>query len=96
MDPWCISVDTAQRWERAFAAKHQKLVQTTKNLVDEVWSDRPPAEINAVVVHPLEFTGRSVADKLKFLREKLTLEKARAIIFTTLDEVSIFRQLSSV
>ncbi|KAF7828822.1 putative Xaa-Pro aminopeptidase P [Senna tora] len=88
VDPWCISIDTAQRWERAFAIKQQKLVQTTKNLVDEVWINRPPAETNAVIVHALEFAGRSVADKLRFLREKLVQEKARGIIFTALDEVA--------
>lgn len=89
VDPWCISIDTAQRWERSFAEKQQKLVQTTKNLVDEVWADRPPAEINAVVVQPLKFAGRSVADKLKDLRKKLVQEQARGIIFTSLDEVSV-------
>ncbi|KAK7309275.1 hypothetical protein RJT34_05853 [Clitoria ternatea] len=88
VDPWCISIDTAQRWERAFAEKQQKLVQTTKNLVDEVWINRPPAEINAVVVHPLKFAGRSVEDKLKDLRKKLVQEQARGIIFTALDEVA--------
>ncbi|KAI6700176.1 hypothetical protein NL676_014500 [Syzygium grande] len=35
-DPWCVSIDTVQRWERAFAKKQQKLVQTSTNLVDEV------------------------------------------------------------
>ncbi|KAL2241367.1 probable Xaa-Pro aminopeptidase P [Sesamum indicum] len=88
VDPWCVSVDTSQRWERAFAKKQQKLIQTTTNLVDQVWTSRPPAEINPVIVHPLEFAGRSVEDKLKDLREKLVQEKARAIILTTLDEVA--------
>ncbi|XVE82668.1 hypothetical protein DITRI_Ditri16bG0024400 [Diplodiscus trichospermus] len=88
VDPWCVSVDTAQRWDRAFAKKQQKLVQTSTNLVDEVWKDRPPAEINPVIVHPLEFAGRSVAEKLKELREKLTNEKARGIVITALDEVA--------
>ncbi|KAJ7944332.1 putative Xaa-pro aminopeptidase [Quillaja saponaria] len=88
VDPWCISIDTAQRWERAFVNKQQKLVQTTKNLVDEVWTDQPPAEINAVVIQPLEFSGRSVADKLNDLREKLVKEKACGIIVTALDEVA--------
>lgn len=88
VDPWCISIDTAQRWERAFAEKQQKLVQTTKNLVDEVWINRPPEEINAVIAHPLKFAGRSVADKLKDLRKKLLQEQARGIIFTALDEVA--------
>ncbi|MCL7034223.1 hypothetical protein MKW94_002893 [Papaver nudicaule] len=88
IDPWCVSVDTAQRWENAFAKKQQKLVRLGKNLVDEVWENRPPPVINPVIVQPLEFAGRSVAEKLKDLREKLLKAKARGIIFTTLDEVA--------
>ncbi|KAL5819412.1 hypothetical protein ACOSQ4_023254 [Xanthoceras sorbifolium] len=88
VDPWCVSVDTAHRWERAFGKKEQKLVQTSTNLVDEVWKNRPPAEANPVVVHPTEFAGQLVADKLKDLREKLIHVQARGIIFTALDEVA--------
>ncbi|KAK8674046.1 hypothetical protein V6N13_112348 [Hibiscus sabdariffa] len=88
IDPWSVSMDTAQRWERAFEKKKQKLVQTSINLVDEVWKNRPPAETNPAVVHPLEFSGRSVAEKLKDLRVKLANEKARGIIITALDEVA--------
>ncbi|PHT56543.1 hypothetical protein CQW23_05029 [Capsicum baccatum] len=88
VDTWCVSVDTAQKWECAFAKKQQKLVQTTRNLVDEVWKNRPPAETNPVTVHPLQFAGRSVADKLKELRKNLVQGKARAMIVTTLDEVA--------
>ncbi|XP_024023589.1 probable Xaa-Pro aminopeptidase P isoform X4 [Morus notabilis] len=88
IDPWCISIDTAQKWERAFVKKGQQLVQTSTNLVDEAWKDRPPVEINPVIVHPLEFAGRSVEEKLKDLRQKLIQEKARGIIFTALDEVA--------
>lgn len=89
VDTWCVSVDTAQKWERAFAQKQQKLVQTSRNLVDEVWKYRPPAQTNPVIVHPLQYAGQSVADKLKGLREKLVQEKARAMIITTLDEVNL-------
>lgn len=88
IDPWCVSAETAQRWEHAFSKNKQKLIQLSSNLVDEVWKDRPPVEIAPVVVHPLEFTGRSVAKKLKDLREKLEQEKAYGIILTALDEVA--------
>ncbi|TYK12643.1 putative Xaa-Pro aminopeptidase P [Cucumis melo var. makuwa] len=88
VDPWCVSVDTAQRWIHAFSKKEQKLVQTTTNLVDEVWKNRPSPEINPVMIHPLEFTGRSVEDKLKTLRTKLSQEKAHGLIVTGLDEVA--------
>lgn len=87
MDPWCVSVDTAQRWQRALSKKQQKLVQTSINLVDEVWKTRPAGEINPVILHPVEFAGHSVAEKLKDLRERLVKDKARGIIITALDEV---------
>ncbi|KAK3033837.1 hypothetical protein RJ639_034255 [Escallonia herrerae] len=88
VDPWCISLEAAQKWECAFVKKQQKLIETSKNLVDEVWKNRPPLELNPVVIQPLEFAGRSVAEKLKDLREKLKQEKACGIIITTLDEVA--------
>ncbi|XP_030523904.2 aminopeptidase P1 isoform X2 [Rhodamnia argentea] len=88
IDPWCVSIDTAQRWECAFAKKQQKLIQTSTNLVDEVWKNRPPPQINPVDVHALEFAGRSATDKLNDLRERLTQEKARGIVITALDEVA--------
>ncbi|KAI5319510.1 PREDICTED: probable Xaa-Pro aminopeptidase [Prunus dulcis] len=88
IDPWCVSIDTAQKWELAFSKKHQKLVQTSTNLIDEVWKNQPPAEINPVIVHPLQYAGCSVADKLKDLRERLIQENARGIIISALDEVA--------
>lgn len=57
--------------------------------MDKVWKDRPAAETNPVIVHPIEFAGRSAVEKLKDLREKLTNEKACGMIITTLDEVSL-------
>ncbi|XP_058069117.1 aminopeptidase P1 [Magnolia sinica] len=88
VDPWCVSVEAAQRWEHAFSKKKQSLIQLSTNLVDEVWKTRPPLEIHPVVVQPLEFAGRSVAEKLKDLREKLAQENAYAIVIATLDEVA--------
>ncbi|PRQ47675.1 putative xaa-Pro aminopeptidase [Rosa chinensis] len=87
ISPWCILVDTAQNWERAFVKNQQKLVQTSTNLVDEVWKSLPPQEISPVFIHPLEFAGRFVADKLKDVRKKLFQVKAHSIIILALDEV---------
>ncbi|KAG0485441.1 hypothetical protein HPP92_009520 [Vanilla planifolia] len=68
--------------------KRQKLVHLSVNLVDEIWKDRPAADIQPVHIQPFKFAGRAVADKLKDLREKLLKEKADGIIVTALDEVS--------
>jgi Xaa-Pro aminopeptidase len=90
INPWCISVDSAQRYEHAFSKKHQTLFQLSSDLVDEVWKDRLLVEPRPVIVHPVEFAGRSVPEKIKELREKLVHEKATAIIITALDEVYTF------
>ncbi|KAJ4913897.1 aminopeptidase P1 [Raphanus sativus] len=88
VDPWCVSVDTANRWSKSFAKKNQNLVPTTTDLVDEVWQNRPPSQMSPVVVHPLEFSGRSVSDKLEELRSKLKQESARGYVIAALDEVA--------
>ncbi|KAL5715168.1 Xaa-Pro aminopeptidase [Ranunculus cassubicifolius] len=88
VDPWCVSVDTAKKWENVISKKQQKLVQLSVNLVDKIWKTRPSAETNPVIIHPIKFAGRAVSDKLKDLRENLIKEKSRAIIVTTLDEVA--------
>lgn len=88
IDSWCISVDSAQRYEQAFLKKNQTLFQLSSDLVDAVWKHRPPNDATPVIVHPIEFAGRSVAQKMKELREKLQHEKASGIIITALDEVA--------
>ncbi|KAI0493160.1 hypothetical protein KFK09_027436 [Dendrobium nobile] len=88
IDPWCVSVDTAQRWTQAFSKSGQKLIQLSVNLVDEVWRDRPAVEIRPVTLQPFKFAGCTVADKLKNLREKLVQDKAYGVIVTALDEVA--------
>jgi len=55
--------------------------------VDEVWKSRPPSEMSPVVVHPLEFAGRSVSHKFEDLRAKLKQEGARGLVIAALDEV---------
>lgn len=91
INPWCISVDSAQRYENAFSKKQQTLFHLSSDLVDEVWKDRPPVEPRPVIVHPVEFAGRTVSEKIKELREKLVHEKSAAIIITALDEVQYIR-----
>ncbi|KAL9241759.1 hypothetical protein vseg_015828 [Gypsophila vaccaria] len=88
VDSWCISIDTAQRWLRAFEKKRQKLVPTSTNLVDQIWADRPTGELNPVKVQSLEFAGCSVAEKLQNLRDRLAQENTHSIVITALDEVA--------
>nr|VDD47712.1 unnamed protein product [Brassica oleracea] len=50
--------------------------------------------MSPVVVHPLEFAGRSAFDKLEELRSKLKQESARGYVIAALDEVAWLYLLS--
>ena len=63
----------------------------TKNLVDEIWAERPAFPSAAVRVHPLELAGASVAEKLSKIREELSKKEVDMLAVTTLDEVSPLR-----
>lgn len=39
-------------------------VQTSTNLIDQIWEDRPAAEVKPLIVQLLEFSGLIVAEKL--------------------------------
>ncbi|EFJ06918.1 hypothetical protein SELMODRAFT_186551 [Selaginella moellendorffii] len=88
VDAWCVSVSNAKRWREAFAKKGIELVKTERNLVDEIWKDRPAQPVSPVTIQPLEFAGRSVAEKLADIRGKLSQERAFALVVSTLDEVA--------
>lgn len=88
VDPWCVSIETAQQWQQAFSKKGLRLIPLEKNLVDEIWKDRPQPMIHPVAVHPIQFAGRSSENKLTELRAKLSEAKASALVITTLDEVA--------
>jgi Xaa-Pro aminopeptidase len=65
-----------------------KLRPLGKNLVDEVWAERPAPPKGKVEVHGLDFAGESVASKLARLRKKITEAGAGAHILTQLDAIA--------
>ncbi|KAM0753126.1 Creatinase/aminopeptidase [Meredithblackwellia eburnea MCA 4105] len=46
-----------------------------KNLVDEIWLDRPPRSAAPVVSHPLKFAGQAAGEKIANLRSYLESSK---------------------
>lgn len=65
------------------------LVTDHPNLVDPIWGDaRPPLPQSPFRIHPLEYAGRSVSEKLMDLREKMKDKKAAALVLCSLDDVA--------
>ncbi len=59
------------------------------NLVDQVWGDsRPPMPTSPFRVHPLEFAGKSVVQKVDEIRDEMEEKKASLAVFSALDDIA--------
>ena len=65
-----------------------EIVTLQSNLVDEIWDDRPPVPTSPFRVHPLEYAGKSVADKVTKIRKEMEEKKATMAVFSALDDVA--------
>jgi Xaa-Pro aminopeptidase len=99
IDPFVHAASGAKELEDAFAettkqecaegdAKIAVLESSSPNLIDEIWQERPPIPTSPFRVHPLEYAGVSVADKITKIRKQMQDKKATMSVFTTLDDVA--------
>jgi Xaa-Pro aminopeptidase len=65
------------------------LVTEHENLVDPIWGTaRPAIPTSPFRVHPLQYAGVSVIEKLQSIRKEMTCKKSAAAVFCTLDDVA--------
>jgi Xaa-Pro aminopeptidase len=66
-----------------------KLVTSHPNLIDPVWGDsRPAIPKSPFRIHPLEYAGQAVEDKIEAIRSEMKERKATLAVFCTLDDVA--------
>jgi len=65
-----------------------QLVTLPNNLVDVAWGeDQPPLPSAPVRLHPEQWAGQSVGQKLAGMRAKMSAAGAGGLVVSTLDEV---------
>lgn len=93
IDPFVHPASVASELARALEGGSIDLKPLSRdgsgNLVDVVWGrDRPSAPKGRVRVHPVDFAGASVEEKLRGVRIALDQAKADALVAASLDEVA--------
>ncbi|GAA93903.1 uncharacterized protein L969DRAFT_84646 [Mixia osmundae IAM 14324] len=88
IDPTLISAADAKTISASLTSKSSQLVSLAKNLVDELWTDRPQRPENPLTVIPDSLAGRSAAEKIANMRKDLEKRKADALVVSMLDEVA--------
>ena len=87
-DPWLLSADQAERYEKACAKAGAKLVPVMSNPVDAIWSGRPERPMAHVETQPTQFAGRSAKEKLADAAKALAKVGADATVLTLPDSVA--------
>jgi len=85
-DPWLHSLREMDKARAALNGSGIQLVQCD-NLVDRIWDDQPPAPMNPVKAHPLEFAGETSADKCARLARCLRESGHKAAVITLPDSI---------
>jgi Xaa-Pro aminopeptidase len=85
-DPWLHTVSELERWDKGLQGTGITM-RRCDNLVDRIWSDQPPAPMEPVQVHPLEFAGESAADKCARLGKTLRDAGQDAAVLTQPDSI---------
>jgi Xaa-Pro aminopeptidase len=81
-DPWLHTVEGAERIRKACTAAGAALRAIKPNLIDEIWSDRPPPPLGAVTLHDLRFAGESAEHKCARIAAELARLRADALVIS--------------
>ena len=81
-DPWLLTFDAAERMRKACSAAGASLIPTEPNLIDDLWSDRPPPPLGAVTVHDMRFAGELAESKHGRIVAELVKSRADALVIS--------------
>jgi Xaa-Pro aminopeptidase len=87
-DPWLHSRDWVTRASEALKAKGAALVPVKRNPVDQVWTDKPEASKERLIVHPDRLAGKSSAEKRHEIADWLVKQGADAVVLAALDSIA--------
>ena len=87
LDGLCMPLATVRHMQGLFAPKGIKVV-SCPDLIDALWSDRPSLPDAPAFELGVEYTGRSRADKLDWLRTAIESKGCGSILLSGLDEIA--------
>ena len=87
VDGLCMPLATVEHMKALFASKEMKVV-SRPDFIDALWSDRPALPDAPAFELGVEYTGRSRADKLGWLRESIASKGCGSILLSSLDEIA--------
>lgn len=86
-DGYVFSVDQVRQLETAVKGKEISL-KIDKDLIGELWEDRPEIPNGEIFIHDLKYAGKSRVEKLNEVREEMQKQGASHYLLTSLDDIA--------
>ena len=88
-DPLLHAAFPLKKMQDTLEGKKLGMKPVSYNLIDRVWGDsRPAAPRGEIRIHPVEYAGKTVKEKLEDIRKSLKSAKAVGLVLTALDEIA--------
>ncbi|KAJ1651781.1 hypothetical protein IWQ61_007735 [Dispira simplex] len=88
IDPTLIAYPEAKALKEELARVGSKLVPVPENLVDRIWTDRPPMPHQEVFALSTKYSGQAHSEKIDNLRRSLRDNNAYGFVISALDEIA--------
>ena len=87
VDGRLITVAQARKTEQKLKKKKARLA-TDLDLITGLWKDRPALPVHPARLHPVEFSGRTTADKLAEIRDAMREQEADTYLLSSLYDIA--------
>lgn len=88
VDPKVISISQAAQFKQAMQVAEGTFLPFAKNLIDEIWEDRPPVGEASIEIWSDTYAGIGASEKIAMVRERLQKQNRTAHVITMLDAIA--------
>ncbi len=88
VDGMTINARTAESLVTDLRAEGGLTLRTSTDLLDRIWTDRPPIPLEPVEQQPLDYCGETCRDKLARIRKALRQKHADGMLVSALDDIA--------
>ena len=88
VDGMCLSLSEADALKADLKRMGGIGVRTNLDILDRIWTGRPPVPEAKVEIHPIEYAGESCSSKLGRIRHELLRLGASGMLLTQLDDIA--------
>lgn len=87
-DPWLHTCDEVIKISTVLASKDAEAIKLSKNLIDEIWLDKPPVPLGPITPHPEIYAGEAVASKFDTINTEMMKNEEDVVIISSPESIA--------